>query len=192
MSKKYTYTIFEETPEFYKKYIPDYLKGVGYAISGKFINRIKKEHGNHFYWDKNPKKGFMFIRDSKWKTGLVDDLHCLAVVNDRSLRSLRDLTGKHIGMLENILNKGVRLIKKKFKLPSDQIVAYIHYYPSIWHLHIHFVNIAIADKDNKQATGLAHNLEAVIKNLRLDTNYYKDGVIMVRTRRKYLEKIKSY
>ena len=56
----------------------------------------------------------MILPDLKWDQKTNRDLHCTALVNDRSLHSLRDLNSDHIPLLENLLNNGKKAIVKKY------------------------------------------------------------------------------
>lgn len=49
--------------------------------------------------------GFLLLPDLKW-SGKINELYLLAVVKKRNIKSLRDLTGKHLPLLKNILKNG--------------------------------------------------------------------------------------
>ena len=50
--------------------------------------------------------GFVFLPDMKWNEKLIEDLYVMAVVYERGIRTLRDLTAVHLSLLRNILVKG--------------------------------------------------------------------------------------
>lgn len=96
----------------------------------------KKESERIVFEDPDPKTGFILLPDFKWTdttkvlfsqvyrslslsevshtifAGLpqLDSAYCLAIVNDRSLRSLRDLDASHLPLLRNIRYGKVMLL----------------------------------------------------------------------------------
>lgn len=78
----------------------------------------------------------------------------------------RDLTAKDIPLLENLLKKSNQVIAEQFDVM--EIVAVIKYHPTYYHLHVHFFT------RKKQYPGL-HPLFTVIDNLKLDSDFYKNG-----------------
>ena len=50
----------------------------------------------------------------KWDQKNNRDLYCQALVHDRTLHSLRDLTADHLPMLENLLDKGRAAVAKHY------------------------------------------------------------------------------
>jgi hypothetical protein len=52
--------------------------------------------------------GFVLLPDLKWNQTDPDNLYCLAIVRDRRLRSIRDLRGEHLAVLQNVRDAGVR------------------------------------------------------------------------------------
>ena len=81
---------------------------------------------------------FVLLPDSKWDQKDVSCMYTLAIVKRRDLRSLRDLRGEHLPMLEHIREKTLAAIYEKYGNEASTIRAYVHYLPSFWHLHIHF------------------------------------------------------
>ena len=73
----------------------------------------------------------------------MEDLRCLAIVTDKNIKSIRDLTTKHILMLENIYNIGLNTIKKEFDIDDKYIRVYLHYHPHYWWLHVHFTHVNV-------------------------------------------------
>jgi m7GpppX diphosphatase len=79
-----------------------------------------------------------------WKYNVGDDistLYCLAIVKQKDLLSIRDLTAEHLPLLKSILAESVSAISKTFDVPKEKILAYLHYHPTYYHLHVHFVHI---------------------------------------------------
>ena len=96
--------------------------------------------------------------------------HWLAVVNDTKLRTIRDLRGCHVPMLKELQRLSLEKIKEETGIDSDQIMAYVHYPPSVYQLHIHFkhpVGLHVA-----YDTLRIHSLSTIINNLVIDPDYY--------------------
>ncbi len=71
----------------------------------------------------------------------VEDLYCLAIVKDGGIASLRDLHGRHIAMLREILEQGKDSIEKVYGVPQDQVRVFVHYQPQFYHFHVHFTRL---------------------------------------------------
>jgi m7GpppX diphosphatase len=99
------------------------------------------------------------IKSERW--------HWLAVATEKELRTLRDLKGTHIPMLENLYSLTIKKIQDELGMDPEQIIAYIHYPPSVYQLHVHFKHVA-GIKDTQRI----HPLLKVIHNLKNDPEYY--------------------
>lgn len=55
----------------------------------------------------------------------------------------------------------MQVIKEKYGVGSDQLRAYVHYHPSYYHLHVHFMHLCV-DAGAGMAAGKAHLLDDVI------------------------------
>ena len=140
--------------------------------------------------DKDEEIGFVSVPDSKWKShpkvdtvprsewklneSIPTSLYVLSLVRDKSIKSLRDLRGKHIKLLENLLDKTVEGIKETYGLEKNELRVFVHYPPQYWHFHIHFTCLAV---DYGITVGKAILLEDVIDNLKMDSNYYQKANI---------------
>jgi len=56
--------------------------------------------------DDDPEIGFVLVPDLKWDGSDPKSLYLLALARPHGIKSLRDLTDKHLPLLENILKKG--------------------------------------------------------------------------------------
>lgn len=126
----------------------------------------------------NNDQGFLLVKDMKWKIDkeqLSDleksEIYINAFVFRRDLHSLRDLTGKHLPLLEGIFTRGRKAIADKFSMDEKELRVFIHYQPSFYHLHVHFTHIK-AEHGGFQ-TERAHMLASVIENIRLVDDYYQ-------------------
>lgn len=110
------------------------------------------------------------LPDIKWDGKTAESLYLLAIVHQKNISSLRDLSGQHIGMLENLREKSLQTIESKYGLKRSKIRAYLHYQPSFYHLHVHFTHINFSMSGPFERN---HNLNHVIENLKLDSDYYR-------------------
>lgn len=150
----------------------------------------KSESERIIYEDANPRDGFILLPDFKWSNpanvrpqrwdiagaspcltlrvtcGQLESLYCLAIVHDRSLRSIRDLTASHVKLLQNIRfvivhfgvvwspctlpsftfsisnrDSSLEVLKTKFGVEPSSVRMYFHYQPTYYHLHVHFSHV---------------------------------------------------
>lgn len=114
---------------------------------------------------------FLVIPSYTWNNLTIDKLHILAIVKDKNLRCLRDLTGNDLWMLEKIRDVVLEIIYTTYQVEKNQINMYIHYAPSTYQLHIHFTNIN--NKNVRNSVESSHHLSNVISNLSINSDYYK-------------------
>lgn len=100
-----------------------------------------------------------------------DKFHILAFSNNKKIMTMRDLTGDHIAMLENIKRVGSEKIKSKYGIDSEKLNIFVHYPPQIWLFHVHF--FIIGTNYHKSSVEYSYKLDDIIFNLKLDKDYYK-------------------
>ena len=106
--------------------------------------------------------------DQSW---VKTTLNWLCIPRDCSLRSLRDLRGEHVGLLEKMLRESLECIEAETGIPADEVMAYVHYPPSVYHLHVHFA-YPYGQQMHRDPFRV-HGLVSVIENLKLDGAYYE-------------------
>jgi m7GpppX diphosphatase len=106
-----------------------------------------------------------------WDAKNVERLHILCIPMDKQLRTIRELTKEHIPLLEHMKKTTLEKIEQVYGLKEGSLKIYFHYEPSTYHLHIHFVNIKY--KDAGSSVEYSHDLDSVIFNLSLDSDYYR-------------------
>lgn len=67
----------------------------------------KCEKERIIFEDPDMKTGFVLLPDMKWDGKQLEDLYVVALVQDRTLHSIRSLTAEHIPLLDNIHKKGL-------------------------------------------------------------------------------------
>ncbi|KAF6203500.1 hypothetical protein GE061_001831 [Apolygus lucorum] len=168
--------IVEETPECYKTITLPFIEKEQLSVEWVYnILEGKKETDRIIYEDKDPDAGFTLIPDLKWNAKQTVDLYCLALVRPRGIKSLRDLTGKHVSLLKNVLDKGREVIEEKFKIGKERLRVYIHYQPTFYHLHVHF-NVISFEASGSHCEK-AYLLRSVIDNLERYPDYYKNATL---------------
>jgi m7GpppX diphosphatase len=97
-------------------------------------------------------------------------LNWLSIVHDESVHSMRDLRGAHIPMLKRMLQSCTETIQEKTGIHRDQVMAYVHYPPSVYQLHVHFC-FPYGQYCHRDAFRV-HSLANIINNLEIDPDYY--------------------
>lgn len=98
-------------------------------------------------------------------------LNWLAIVADPNIRSIRDLRGEHVDMLERLYDQCVAAIQAEYKVERHDIMAFANYPPSVYKLHFHFC--APFFTSSAYDAFRMHSLSGIINNLRLCSDYYK-------------------
>lgn len=106
-----------------------------------------------------------------WDSKNEKKLHILCLPTDTSLRSIRDLETKNVLLLEHMRSVTVQQIEEKYGLKEDKLKMFFHYNPSTYHLHIHFINTS--HTKCRSSIEYSHDLDSVIFNLKMDSDYYK-------------------
>lgn len=102
-------------------------------------------------------------------------LNWLSIMHDRSLRTMRDLRGIHVPMLQVMLQSCMQTIESTTGIPPDQVMAYVHYPPSVYQLHVHFT-FPYGQHCHRDAYRV-HNLHTIINNLQIDPEYYAKATL---------------
>jgi hypothetical protein len=107
-------------------------------------------------------------KEGEWS---VKSLNWLAIVADPSLRSIRDLRGEHVPMLEDMYDQCVAAIQKEYKVDRSDIMVFANYPPSVYKLHFHFC--APFFTSSAYDAFRMHSLSSIINNLKICSDYYK-------------------
>ncbi|KAF4320120.1 hypothetical protein BBO99_00002449 [Phytophthora kernoviae] len=166
-----------ETKEAYRMITKPYIDNIP-AEKIEWVYNIldhKSETERIIYEDSHPRNGFVLLPDFKWSDpSNLESLYCLAIVHDRKLRSLRDLTGSHLKLLRNIRNASLEVLGEKFGVKASSVRMYLHYQPTYYHLHVHFSHVKMT---LGTFAGKAVLLEDVIYNLSANSDHYKNATL---------------
>ena len=113
----------------------------------------------------------VIIPSYTWDSKNINKLHILCLPIDTALRTIRELTKDHIPLLEHMKNATLEKIDLIYGLKEENVKMFFHYDPSTYHLHIHFINTLFTDTGS--SVEYSHDLDIVIFNLSLDSDYYK-------------------
>lgn len=106
----------------------------------------------------------------------INQLHCLAIVKQRDILSLRNVTDAHSQLLRSILTKRFETIEQKYGILRSRVRAYVHYHPTFWHLHVHFKlveNIGPYEHDR------IHSIFSILQNVRSNPKYYQSTCLQI-------------
>lgn len=120
------------------------------------------------------------IPNYTWSTNDTDinKLHVLCIPKDKTIRSIRSLETKHLSLLLHMKEKSCQIIKEQFNIDESNLKMFFHYDPSTYHLHIHFINIEFVECNS--SVEYSHELNNVIFNIQLDSDYYKKIILNIR------------
>lgn len=173
--KKYTKSAriyFEETYEVYKSSIEPWVTTQQNRI--EWVHNILNGTAEQDRLLLNT-ENFVMLPDYKWHEGNLDQLYCLVIFKDLSLRSIRDLKDEHLGLLENTLKQVQKKIHSKYNVHDNQLLAFFHYHPSYYQLHLHVIRVGHVI--GGAHVGVAHSLTSVMENLKMKKKFYQKAVL---------------
>ena len=94
----------------------------------------------------------------------------LVIMTSPALRSIRDLRGEHVGLLERMQATCVAAIQQEYQVAAEDIMVFANYPPSVYRLHFHFCVPFF--KPTAYDAFRMHTLSAIINNLRIHPDYY--------------------
>jgi m7GpppX diphosphatase len=163
--KKYSKRIIKES---YDEYL-DFLSQRDIEKDRWIYNIIdgKAEQDKILYRDLN----LIVIPTYTWDSKNIDKLHILCLPTNKNIRTIRDLTSEHIPLLQHMKYITLETIEKSYGLKEENLKIFFHYEPSTYHLHIHFINTG--HTESWSSVEYSHDLDTVIFNLKMDSDYYK-------------------
>jgi len=156
-----------ETPELYEQIVKPYIASFPPSRTQwveDVLNGISEQKKVLY---SSPE--FMILPDMKWDLTTISSLYLVAIAQDRTIKSLRDLRKRHVPLLQGIRDEANRVGQDKYGLSSGSLRMFIHYQPSYYHFHVHIVN-ANNIGSMGMAVGQAHLLDDVISLLELESD----------------------
>ena len=126
----------------------------------------------------DPAQLFPACLERRWRPKRAHSpFHWLALLTDTSLKTVRDLRGRHVPMLRELEALCCLKIQEEMGIPPDQVMAYVHYPPSVYQLHIHFKHPVGPHVSHD--TFRIHSLASIINNLSIDSEYYAKSLLQL-------------
>ena len=97
-------------------------------------------------------------------------LNCLGIPYNDTILSLRDLNNTHLELLKKFL-KARKELAKIYNLDKNQIRCFIHYPPSFYYFHVHYLNVQY--DSHSTSINRAIDLYSIINNIKLKHDYYQ-------------------
>ncbi|SNX83103.1 related to DCS1 - non-essential hydrolase involved in mRNA decapping [Melanopsichium pennsylvanicum] len=163
-----------ETPEMYRDKVLPWIRSFPPSRIQWVYNILehKKESESILFERPDGKNGFIMVPDLKWDQKTPSSLYIQAIVHNRELRSMRDLTKDDVGMLEKVKTEASRVAFERYGLTGrnggteGNVRCFLHYQPSYYHLHIHILAASFTSHPGA-VVGQAHLLDDVIDLLKL-------------------------
>ncbi|TKY87170.1 hypothetical protein EX895_003847 [Sporisorium graminicola] len=163
-----------ETPEMYQQKVLPWIESFPPSRIQWVYNILehKKEADSILFEDPDPEKGFIIVPDLKWDQKTTSSLYIQAIVHNRELRSIRDLTKEHVELLEKVKTEASRVAFEKYGLvgrdntAQGNVRCFLHYHPSYYHLHVHILASSFTSHPGA-VVGQAHLLDDVVDLLKL-------------------------
>ena len=169
------WVLIRETQEMYEGVTKKLVFSEKITAKNQWVYNIldgKAEQEDLIYSD----EFFTLVPNPTWKAerhGVPEEIQCLTLVKDRSLRSIRDLRKAHVPMLRSMKEKAVEAIVAKCEGadPRD-IMCYFHYQPQFYHLHLHLSHHLV---HHDRGVERAHLIDDVIDLLEKDGKHFEEA-----------------
>nr|CDI52635.1 conserved hypothetical protein [Melanopsichium pennsylvanicum 4] len=127
-----------ETPEMYRDKVLPWIRSFPPSRIQWVYNILehKKESESILFERPDGKNGFIMVPDLKWDQKTPSSLYIQAIVHNRELRSMRDLTKDDVGMLEKVKTEASRVAFERYGLTGrnggteGNVRCFLHYQPS--------------------------------------------------------------
>lgn len=159
------FVMVSETPELYEKVVKPYIAAFPSSRTQWVENILNGTSEQNKLLHSSSE--FIILPDMKWDLKTLSSLYLVAIAQDRTIRSLRDLRKRHVTMLQRIRDAAAHIVQEKYGLGKGSLRSYIHYQPSYYHFHVHIVNANHVGFMG-MSVGQAHLLDDVISLLELE------------------------
>ena len=122
------------------------------------------------------------VAQPEWDMRSLDTLHVIVIPRARGITSLRALNATHLPMLAAMREGIVQALSEKCGVRSaNELLFYLHYPPSFYHLHLHVVHASVSASLGS-AVNKAVDLYEIEQQLRRDGRWYEQCTIRCRVR----------
>ena len=166
------YEIFHETYDIYLKKTLPYINSIQQNDVKWIFNIFEKK--TEVPIAEAPSKKFIILKDYT-TTNDSKTLICLGIpIPEYSyIKSIRDLTQKELPLLEELYVEGKKIISKKYNCKEEEIKAFLHYPPSFYYLHVHYLSVNDQNLTISSSVNRAIDLNEIIENIKLKNDYYQ-------------------
>ncbi|KAK4685310.1 m7GpppX diphosphatase, partial [Tremellales sp. Uapishka_1] len=161
--------LVSETREMYEGIVKPYIASLpGSKIDWVYKILDGKKEVERVLYRTEGQGGFIILPDLKWDQSSLSSVYLTVLVQDRSIRSLRDLTRDHIALLKDIKAETWRVCNEKFGVEHGKMRLFVHYQPTYYHFHVHAVHVQ-SEILAGMTVGQAHLLDDLISLLELSS-----------------------
>ena len=121
------------------------------------------------------------VAQPEWDMHSLDTLHVIVVPHTRGITSLRALNASHLPLLAAMREGIVHVLSDKCGVSADELLLYLHYPPSFYHLHVHVAHVSVSASLSSQVNK-AVDLYEVEQQLQRDGRWYEQCTIRCRVR----------
>ena len=122
------------------------------------------------------------VAQPEWDMHSLDTLHVLLLPHTRHITSLRALNTTHLPLLASMRSGVVRLLAERCGVSSaDELLMYVHYPPSFYHLHVHVVHVSVSASMGS-VVNKAVDVWEIEQQLQRDGRWYEQCMIRCRVR----------
>ena len=166
------YEIFHETYEAYLKKTLPYINSIQQNDVKWIFNIFEKKTEEPI--GEAPSKKFIILKDYT-TTNDSKTLICLGIpIPEYSyIKSVRDLTQKELPLLQELYTEGKKIIAKKYNCKVEEIKAFLHYPPSFYYLHVHYLSVNDPNLTISSSVNRAIDLNEIIENIKMKNDYYQ-------------------
>ena len=166
------YEIFHETYDIYLRKTLPFINSIQ-KNDAKWIFNIFEKKTEEPIGEATSKK-FIILKDYNTSND-SKTLVCLGIpIPEYSyVKSVRDLTQKELPLLEEFYTEGKKIISKKYNCKEEEIKAFLHYPPSFYYLHVHYLSVNDPNLTISSSVNRAIDLNEIIQNIKLKGDYYQ-------------------
>ena len=170
------YEIFHETYDIYLKKTLPFINSIQQNDVKWIFNIFEKKTEEPI--GEAPSKKFIILKDYNTSND-SKTLICLGIpIPEYSyIKSVRDLTQKELPLLEELYSEGKKIIAKKYDCKEEEIKAFLHYPPSFYYLHVHYLSVNDPNLTISSSVNRAIDLNEIIQNIKLKGDYYQSIAI---------------
>jgi m7GpppX diphosphatase len=164
--KRKNFMLFKETPEIYNEKTLKYIQSLDLSYV-KWIHNILYNNSEKII---HQVENVLVITQDYNSKDNENLLNCLGIPFNNKIFSIRDLNETHLELLEKFY-KARKALANYFKVHKNQIRCFVHYPPSFYYLHVHYLHVEY--ESSSTTINRAIDLHTIINNIKLKSDYYQ-------------------